>query len=117
MSSSNNFTSTSSFSFSSTINSSSSSNHNGETTSYRSTHQTTSDPVNGTTVRTSTQENGQPAVEQTKYYDSQGRELLEGPGGAGGSRQIEDVSGSQAERDAKYEERMEEEYAKREGGA
>ena len=117
MSSSNNFTSTSSFSFSSTINSSSSSNHNGETTSHRSTHQTTSDPVNGTTVRTSTQENGQPAVEQTKHYDSQGRELLEGPGGAGGSRQIEDVSGSQAERDAEYEERMEEEYAKRKGGA
>jgi len=27
------------------------------------------------------------------------------------------VSGSQAERDAEYEERMEEEYAKREGGA
>ena len=119
MSSSNNFTSTSSFSFSSTINSSSSSssNRNGETTSHRSTHQTTSDPVNGTTVRTSTQENGQPAVEQTKHYDPQGRELLEGPGSTGGSRQIEDVSGSQAERDAEYEERMEEEYAKREGGA
>lgn len=116
MSSNNNFTSTSSFSFSSTINSSSSSNHNGETTSHRSTHQTTSDP-NGTTVRTSTQEHGQPAVEQTKHYDPQGRELLEGPGSAGGSRQIEDVSGSQAERDAEYEERMEEEYAKREGGA
>ena len=116
MSSSNNFTSTSSsFSFSSTI--SSSSNHNGEMTSHRSTHQTTSDPINGTTVRTSTQENGQPAVEQTKHYDPQGRELLEGPGGTGGSRQIEDVSGTQAERDAEYEERMEEEYAKREGGA
>jgi hypothetical protein len=112
-SSNNNFTSTSSFSFSSTINSSSSRTTDGQTTSHHSTHQTTSDPVNGTTVRTSTQENGQPAVEQTKHYDSQGRELLEGPGG----RQIEDVSGTQAQRDAEYEERMEEEYAKREGGA
>jgi hypothetical protein len=43
--------------------------------------------------------------------------LLEGPGGAGSGRQIEDVSGSQAQRDAEYEERMDEEYAKREGGA
>jgi hypothetical protein len=119
MSSNNNYTSTSSssFSFSSTINSSSSRTTDGQTTSHHSTHQTTSDPVNGTTVRTSIQENGQPAVEQTKHYDSQGRELLEGPGGAGGSRQIEDVSGTQAQRDAEYEERMEEEYAKREGGA
>jgi hypothetical protein len=116
-SSSNNFTSSSSFSFSSTINSSSNTSHNGQTTSHRSTHQTTSDPVNGTTVKTSTQEHGQPAVEQTKHYDPQGRELLEGPGGAGSGRQIEDVSGSQAQRDAEYEERMEEEYAKREGGA
>lgn len=113
--SSNNFTSTSSFS--SSFTSSSSSTSNGQTTGHRSVQQTTSDPVNGTTVRTSTQEHGQPAVEQTKHYDPQGRELLEGPGSTGGSRRIEDVSGSQAERDAEYEERMEEEYAKREGGA
>ena len=83
-------------------------------------HQTTSDPINGTTVKSSTQELGQPAVEQTRHYDPQGRELLEGPGSTGGasaSRRIEDVSDTQAERDAQYEERMEEEYAKREGGA
>jgi hypothetical protein len=59
-------------------------------------------------------------VQETRHYDSQGRELLEGSGGAGAGRRIEDVSGSddkQAERDALYEERMEDEYAKREGGA
>jgi len=115
--SSNNFTTSSSFSFSSTTNSSSSSSNGQQTTGHRSVHQTTSDPVNGTTVKSSTQEHGQPAVEQTKHYDPQGRELLEGPGGVGSSRQIEDVSESQAQRDAEYEERMEEEYAKREGGA
>jgi hypothetical protein len=80
-------------------------------------HQTTSDPVNGTTVKSSTQQFGQPAVEQTRHYDSQGRELLEGSGSGGANRRIEDVSDTQAERDAQYEERMEEEYAKREGGA
>jgi hypothetical protein len=63
-------------------------------------------------------------VQETRHYDSQGRELLEGSGGADASRRIEDVSGqqqaekdTQAERDALYEERMEDEYAKREGGA
>jgi hypothetical protein len=60
-------------------------------------------------------------VQETRHYDSQGRELLEGSGGKGAGRRIEDVSGDvsdkQAERDALYEERMEDEYAKREGGA
>ena len=83
--------------------------------------QTTSDPTNGTTVHSSTQNLGEPVVQETRHYDPQGRELLEGGGGIGsngGSRRIEDVSDAkQAERDAEYEERMEEEYAKREGGA
>ena len=58
-------------------------------------------------------------MQETRHYDSQGRELLEsGSGSSNGGRRIEDVSDSkQAERDAEYEERMEEEYAKREGGA
>lgn len=113
--SSNTFTSSSSFSFSST---SSSTNSNGQTTGHRSVHQSSTDPVNGTTVHTSTQEHGKPAVQETRHYDPQGRELLEGAGGANAGRRIEDVSDpSQAERDAQYEERMEEEYAKREGGA
>jgi hypothetical protein len=90
------------------------------TTSHRTTQQTTSDPTNGTTVHTSRQNNGEPAVQETRHYDSQGRETIEGGSGSGsnGGRRIEDVSDSkQAERDAEYEERMEEEYAKREGGA
>lgn len=57
-------------------------------------------------------------MQETRHYDSQGRELLEGGSGSNGGRRIEDVSDTkQAERDAEYEERMEEEYAKREGGA
>jgi hypothetical protein len=70
-------------------------------------------------------------VQETRHYDAQGRELLEGSGGAAAGRRIEDVSGGedvggsdkqasqalQAQRDALYEERMEDEYAKREGGA
>ena len=56
-------------------------------------------------------------MQETKHYDPQGRELLEG-GSSSGGRRIEDVSDAkQAERDAEYEERMDEEYAKREGGA
>jgi len=57
-------------------------------------------------------------VTETRQYDGSGRELLGGgAGGADMSRRIEDVSDAQAERDRQYEERIEEEYAKREGGA
>lgn len=53
-----------------------------------------------------------------KHYDTQGRELLSGTDGAGQNRRIEDVSEEQQQqRDREYEERIEEEYAKREGGA
>lgn len=115
MSSNNTFTSSSSYSFSS---SSTSTSNDGQTTGHRSTQQTTSDPTNGTTVHTSTQNLGEPTVQETRHYDPQGRELLEGSSGSNGSRRIEDVTDSkQAERDAEYEERMEDEYAKREGGA
>lgn len=104
----------------STSSSSSSTSNNGQTTGYRTMQQSSSDPVNGTTVRSATQNLGEPAVQETRHYDAQGRELLEGAGSAGGadtSRRIEDVTDAQAERDAQYEERMEDEYAKREGGA
>jgi hypothetical protein len=117
---SSNFTSSYSFTSSSSSNMTST-NASGEqtTTGHRTSQQTTSDPTSGTTVHTSTQNIGEPAVQETRHYDSQGRELLEGSGGgSNGGRRIEDVSdGKQAERDAEYEERMEEEYAKREGGA
>ena len=110
--------SSSTFTSSSVSYSSSSTTSDGQTTGHRSMQQTTTDPTNGTTVQSSTQNLGEPEVRETRHYDSQGRELLEGPGATGASRRIEDVSdSSQAERDAAYEERMEEEYAKREGGA
>lgn len=112
----------SSSSFSYSTSSSSTSSDGQQTTGYRSMQQTSSDPVNGTTTRSATQNLGEPAIAETRHYDPQGRELLEGAGsaGAGGanaSRRIEDVTDAQAERDAQYEERMEDEYAKREGGA
>ena len=118
MSSNSTFTSSYSFTSSSSSNTTST-NAAGEqtTTGHRTSQQTTSDPTNGTTVHTSTQNMGEPAVQETKHYDPQGRELLEG-GSSSGGRRIEDVSDAkQAERDAEYEERMDEEYAKREGGA
>jgi hypothetical protein len=74
------------------------------------------------------QQLGQPAVQESRYYDAEGRQILEDgrvlgqsvQSGASEQRRIEDVSeepqrGVQKERE--YEERMEDEYAKREGGA
>lgn len=57
---------------------------------------------------------GEPVVRTERNTDGSGREV-EGEGGRG---RIEDVTDrEQAERDREYEERIEEEYAKREGGA
>lgn len=55
----------------------------------------------------------------TQTYAQQGEALMGKPEreGVGMGRRIEDPSGEQKERDRMYEERMEEEYAKREGGA
>jgi hypothetical protein len=79
-------------------------------------------------MRMTAQQLGQPAVQESRYYDAEGRQILEGgrvlgqsvQSGASEQRRIEDVSeepqrGVQKERE--YEERMEDEYAKREGGA
>lgn len=69
-------------------------------------------------MKAASQNLGEPMITETRQYDGQGRELLGGAaGGADTSRRIEDVSDAQAERDRQYEERMEDEYAKREGGA
>jgi len=59
---------------------------------------------------------GEPATREERRYDAQGRQMLGGGGGAG---RIEDVSedDKQKEKDRLYEEKMEDEYAKREGGA
>ncbi|GAB7350789.1 hypothetical protein MBLNU459_g1330t1 [Dothideomycetes sp. NU459] len=79
----------------------------------------------GTTVRTSSSNHGEPVVEETRHYDSAGRELLEAPGGnqpsSSGQRRITDIEvedvTDETEADKLYRERMEDEYAKREGGA
>lgn len=71
----------------------------------------TSSNPSGTTVRATSQQAGQPAVTRTTKYPTHGTQQV--GGGTGNERRIEDVT--DAERD--YEEKMEEEYAKREGGA
>lgn len=116
--------SSSSFSFStSTRFSSSSSSSGGQTRGTTHTTQSYTDP-SGTTVRTSSSKNGQPAIEETKHYDSSGRQLLEAPSNGNGSSnqrqigdiEVEDVT-DEVDADTLYREKMEDEYAKREGGA
>ena len=78
------------------------------------------DPSGQTTVQSASQNLGEPVVQETRTYDQEGRQLISGGNdgsGVGMGRRIEDVSDEQKERDRVYEERMEEEYAKREGGA
>jgi hypothetical protein len=91
--------------------SSSSSSVNGRITSHSET--TYSDP-SGTKVHRTSQQPGQAPREETFETDNTGRRV-EGAG----QRKIEDVTDEeqQKENDRKYEERMEEEYAKRVGGA
>lgn len=92
----------------------SSSTINGRTTSH--SEQTYSDP-SGTKVQRTSQNPGEAPVEERFEYDNAGRRISDT--GAENSRgRIEDVTDKeQAEKDREYEERMEDEYAKREGGA
>lgn len=123
-------------SFSASVSSSSSScNSNGQRTGSSYSHQSSTDP-NGTTTQTRSQKLGQSAVEERRHYDQHGRELLEAGQGHGQARvqdgrgarpqgrieeiEVEDVTGQEDGDDApalKYRERIEDEYAKREGGA
>lgn len=99
---SSNFSSSVSYSVSST-------NSNGETTTsgQQASHQRVTDENGNTTVRSSNQNLGEPAVESTRQFDSEGRQLT-GNGASGG--RVQDVSDAQqAENDRLYEERMEEE--------
>lgn len=119
----------SSYSFSSTM-FSSSETRNGRTTNYSYTQEQRSDPQ-GTTVRSTTQgDPNTPAVQEVRYFDAGGHEVPaeraahRGLGGAApvndSSRRIEDVSDHgprESDVDRLYRERMEDEYAKREGGA
>ncbi|KAI1506158.1 hypothetical protein F5X99DRAFT_365730 [Biscogniauxia marginata] len=102
---------------------SSSTSRNGQTTGSRYAAYTSSDP-SGTTTRTASQRAGGPVYTERRDYDasgrlitSEGRRALGGAADAG--RRIEDVTDEeqQRENDRLYKERMEEEYAKREGGA
>ena len=97
------FQSTSFSSFSSTV--------NGQKTSYQ--EQRHSDNQ-GTTVRTRTQEHGSAPVERERYYPSSGGGSQRVEGQQQQAR-IEDVTDK--EEGESYEEKMDGEYAKREGGA
>ncbi|KAI5866546.1 hypothetical protein GGS23DRAFT_551064 [Durotheca rogersii] len=99
---------------------------NGQTTGARYASHTASDPQ-GTTTFTGSQRLGEPVYTERRDYDASGRLIYSDRGtGAGGgvdsSRRIEEASDGderrrQRENDRLYEERIEDEYAKREGGA
>ena len=95
-------------SYSSYTSQSYSSSTNGSGHSY--SEATVSDP-SGTTIHRTSQESGQPAISETTRLPAGGTAAV--GGGADNGRRIEDVTDA----DREYEERMEDEYAKREGGA
>jgi len=68
----------------------------------------------GTNIRRTTEETGKPTLQDETYIPPGGRQLSSSESGAG---RIENVSDEQEQRDREYEERIEDEYAKREGGA
>ncbi|ETS77731.1 hypothetical protein PFICI_09793 [Pestalotiopsis fici W106-1] len=81
----------------------------------RSFQETSKTTPEGTTIRTTTQNLGERPVTHEQRYDSHGHELIGDHASGNASRRIEDVD--QQEADRRYEERIEDEYAKREGGA
>jgi len=86
-----------------------SSSSNGEAPkTWRKTESAETNP-SGTTVRRTSEQPGQAATEQTLRYDSSGK-AVDQPTDAG---RIEDATDA----DREYLEKMEDEYAKREGGA
>lgn len=95
--------------FQSTSYSFSSSTVNGET--HSRSEATYSDP-SGTRVQRREQEPGQAVREEKFAYDNSGRPLKD----TSDRGRIEDVTDKE-QADQEYEERIEEEYAKREGGA
>lgn len=98
------------FSSSSYSYSSSSSNDNGQVSGHRHVQQSVTDSSGNTTTQSASQKLGEPVIQETRQYDSQGQELLGSGSGGSSSRRIEDVSDKdQAARDREYEERMEDE--------
>jgi len=105
-----------SYSYSSTsyssYSSSSSTNPAGHTQRFTQSSQTN---PQGTTTHRTAEETGKQPYQETTYTPAGGQISGTDTGAQG---RIEDVSDdAQAARDAEYEERMEDEYAKREGGA
>jgi hypothetical protein len=92
----------------------SSSSVNGQTKSHSET--TYSDP-SGTRVHRVSQNPGETARQERFEVDNAGRRVEST--GTADQRRIEDVTDQEEQKknDRKYEERMEDEYAKREGGA
>ncbi|KAI9658169.1 MAG: hypothetical protein M1831_004016 [Alyxoria varia] len=113
---------TSSYSSQSYSSYSSSSTSGGQTTGSAYAQQSQTDP-SGTKVQTKSQNLGEPVVSETRQYDAQGRPVLESSTASGGDRRIEgarveDVTDEKDNEAARrYQERIEDEYAKREGGA
>lgn len=77
-----------------------------------------SDP-SGTTVHRTTQDAGQPAISKTTHRPADGAAAPQIQGVGGSNPRIEDVTDADvdADADSRYEERINDEYAKREGGA
>ncbi|OTA69643.1 hypothetical protein K449DRAFT_384605 [Hypoxylon sp. EC38] len=106
---------------SSSVSFSSSTIRNGQTFGSRYVEHTESDP-SGTTTHIASQRSGEPLRHERRDYDASGRLISGGGRALGGnsidpSRRIVDVSDEQHENDRLYEERIKDEYAKREGGA
>ena len=126
MSSNNRSSSSYSYSYSSTSYSSSSASstdRSGNSYSQRYTQSSTTNPRTGTTIHRTAEETGKPPISETTRIPAGAQIAGSGAGGLlsgrglpdDGARRIEDVT--QSERDAEYDERIEDEYAKREGGA
>ena len=100
-----------SYSYSSSSFTSSSGNSAPQTWSHT---ETSSSNPQGTTIHRTSEQPGQLPTKESLQLDSTGKPVLQSGGSGGeGRARIEDVS----DKDKEYEERMEEEYAKREGGA
>ncbi|KAF4629301.1 hypothetical protein G7Y89_g8847 [Cudoniella acicularis] len=110
-----------SYSYSSSSYSSSTSTNGGRRTG-QAYQQTSHSNLQGTTIRTTSQNLGEPAIQETRRYDAGGNLIWEdgrvlGAGySSGGAGRIEDISDERAA-EKRYEENIEDEYAKREGGA
>lgn len=88
---------------------------NGQTTGQAYKQETTSNSQ-GTSVRNTSQRLGEPAIADTRHYDTSGREITGGSTSSGSANRIQDVT-DETEADRRYREAIEDEYAKREGGA